>query len=58
MLKERVSKLLTVKSILTIMLTIVFSILALRGVITGAEVITIFTTVVGFYFGTHAKKEE
>ena len=58
MLKERVSKLLTVKSILTIMLTIVFSILALRGVITGAEVITIFTTVVGFYFGTQAKKEE
>ena len=58
MLKERVSKLLTVKSILTIMLTIVFSILALKGVITGAEVITIFTTVVGFYFGTQAKKEE
>lgn len=58
MLKERVSKLLTVKSILTIMLTIVFSILALNGVITGAEVITIFTTVVGFYFGTQAKKEE
>ncbi len=58
MLKERVSKLLTVKSILTIMLTIVFSILALKGVITGAEVITIFTTVVGFYFGTQTKKEE
>lgn len=58
MLKERLSKLLTVKSILTIMLTIVFSILALKGVITGAEVITIFTTVVGFYFGTQAKKEE
>ena len=58
MLKERVSKLLTVKSILTIMLTIVFSILALKGVITGAEVITIFTTVVGYYLGTQAKKEE
>ena len=54
---ERLANLLTVKSIITIMLTIVFSVLALKGVITGAEVITIFTVVIGFYFGTQAKKE-
>ena len=48
MLKERVSKLLTVKSIVTVALTIVFCVLALKGVITGAEFLTIFTTVIAF----------
>ena len=57
MLKERLSKLLTVKSIVTVALTIVFCVLALKGVITGAEFLTIFTTVIAFYFGTQSTKE-
>ena len=57
MLKERVSKLLTVKSIVTVALTIVFCVLALNGIITGAEFLTIFTTVIAFYFGTQSTKE-
>ena len=55
-MKERMSKLLTVKSIVTIALTAVFAVLALRGVITGQEFLTVFTVVVSFYFGTQAEK--
>ena len=55
-MKERLTKLLTVKSIVTIILTGVFAILALKGNIP-QEVMTIFTTVIAFYFGTQATKE-
>ena len=53
---ERLNKLLTVKSIVTIALTIVFCVLALKGVLTGRDFLTIFTTVIAFYFGTQAEK--
>lgn len=53
---ERINKLLTVKSIVTILLTAVFAALALRGTITGQEFLTVFTVVVSFYFGTQAEK--
>lgn len=55
-MKERLSKLLTVKSIVTLALTIVFCVLALNGVLTGRDFLTIFTTVIAFYFGTQAEK--
>ena len=57
-LKKRLSNLLTVKSIVTVALTIVFSVLALRGTISGTEFLTIFTVVIGFYFGTQRVKED
>lgn len=59
-MKERLSKLLTVKSIVTIALTIVFCVLAVRGTLSGQDFLTVFTTVIAFYFGTQAerKKEE
>lgn len=53
---ERLNKLLTVKSIVTIVLTGVFAYLSIRGNIP-QEVMTIFTTVIAFYFGTQATKE-
>ena len=56
-MKERLNKLLTVKSIVTIVLTILFFVLALKGTINSQEVMTIFTVVISFYFGTQAKKE-
>ena len=56
-MKERLSKLLTIKSIVTILLTILFFVLALKGIIKAEEVMTIFTVVIAFYFGTQAKKE-
>jgi uncharacterized protein (DUF486 family) len=55
-MKERINKLLTVKSIVTLMVTAVFAVLALRGTISGQEFLTIFTVVIGFYFGTQSEK--
>ena len=45
-----------VKTVLTLALTWVFCFLAKAGSIT-TEFITIYTMVVGFYFGTQTKKE-
>lgn len=56
-MKERLTKLLAVKSIVTIVLTTLFFILSVRGTISSQEVMTIFTVVISFYFGTQAKKE-
>ena len=57
-MQNRLAKLLTVKSIVTIALTAVFSVLALRGSISGTEFLTIFTTVIAFYFGTQTEKKK
>lgn len=54
----KINKLLTVKSIVTIILTVIFAILSLKGVITGDQFLTIFTVVIGFYFGTQSVKNE
>ena len=57
-MKERLDKLLTVKSIVTIALTVVFCILSVTGVITGEQFLTIFTIVIGFYFGTQSERKK
>ena len=54
--KITVQNLLTVKSIVTIMLTVVFSYLAVVGRISGDQCLTIFSVVVAFYFGTQYQK--
>lgn len=54
---ERLNKLLTVKSIVTILLTILFCFLSATGKITGEQFLVIFTVVIGFYFGTQAEKK-
>ena len=56
-MKERLNKLLTVKSIVNLNLTAVFSFLSLRGAISGQEFLTIFTVIVSFYFGTQYEKK-
>lgn len=57
-IKKRLGNLLAVKSLVTISLTVIFAVLALRGDITGTEFLTIFTTVVAFYFGTQRVAED
>ena len=56
-MKEKLAKLIDVKSIMTLLLTVVFCVLALTGIISGQEFLTIFTVIVGFYFGTQATKK-
>lgn len=57
-MKEKIiERLVSVKSIVTLTLTGVFAYLAVARVISGEQFLTIFTTVIAFYFGTQAKKE-
>ena len=56
-MKDRITKLLTVKSIVTIISTIVFSYLAIVGKVTAEQFMTVFTMIVGFYFGTQHEKK-
>ena len=56
-IKKRLAKLIDVKSIMTLLLTIVFCVMALCGVISGQEFLTIFVVIVGFYFGTQSQKK-
>lgn len=54
---ERLQKLLTIKSIVTILLTGVFCYLSVIQIIPADLFMTVFTVVIAFYFGTQAKKE-
>ena len=58
LLRKRAANLLSVKSLVTLTLTAVFAVLALRGTVSGTEFLTIFTTVIAFYFGTQRVNEE
>ena len=54
--KITIQNLLTVKSIVTILLTIVFAYLSIVGTISGEQFLTIFSIIVAFYFGTQYQK--
>lgn len=54
---DRIAKLIDVKSIITIVLTIVFSYLTIRQIISN-EFMTIYTMIIGFYFGTQFEKNK
>jgi len=55
-LKKRAANLVSVKSIVTMALTGVFAALALRRDVSGQDFLTIFLTVISFYFGTQSQK--
>ena len=56
-MKQSLIALLKVKSIVTILLTIVFCALALNHAVSADQFVTIFTTVIAFYFGTQSRKD-
>lgn len=55
-IKKRLANLLSVKSIVTLVLTIVFAYLAIIGKVTAEQFMTVFTVVIAFYFGTQSQK--
>lgn len=55
-MKEKLAKLIDVKSIVTLLLTIVFCVLSITANV-GQEFMTIFTVVISFYFGTQTAKK-
>ena len=56
-MRERIAKLISVKSIVTLTLTVLFFVLAVRGDLNASDVLTIYTVVIGFYFGTQYEKK-
>ena len=54
--KKRLAALLAVKSVVTIILTLVFAYLAVKGQVSTDQFLTVFTVVIAFYFGTQAEK--
>ena len=48
--KERLAGLLSVKSIVTLILTLVFAYLSVTGILSGEMFMTAFTVVIAFYF--------
>ena len=57
-MKQKFAKLIDVKSIVTILLTAVFCVLAVKYDISSEQFLTIFTVVISFYFGTQSAKRK
>ena len=55
-IKERIMKLIDIKSIITLALTAVFCFLSITGTIAASQFLTIFTVITSFYFGTQVEK--
>ena len=53
---KRISRLLTVKSLVTLILTAVFAVLAFRGEIQ-QDFMTIYAVIISFYFGTQSQED-
>lgn len=56
-MKESFAKLLKVKSIITFFVIFVFTVLSIKGDISSDNVMIIVSSVISFYFGTQAKKD-
>ena len=56
LLIQRLANLLTVKSLVTVILTAVFAAMAGTGRVSTEQFLTVFTVVIAFYFGTQAEK--
>lgn len=57
-MKKNLANLIKVKTIVTLSVMLVFSILALKGSISADNVMIIVSTVVAFYFGTQHERKE
>lgn len=56
-IRDRIAKLIDVKSITTLELAAAFVWLSIAGEISSEQFLTIFTTVIAFYYGTQAGKQ-
>ena len=55
-LTNRLARLLCVKSLVTLALTAVFAVQALRGDV-GQDFMTVYTVIIAFYFGTQSERK-
>ncbi|MBR1561576.1 MAG: hypothetical protein IJ645_00055 [Ruminococcus sp.] len=56
-MRKKLSKLIDVKSLVTLALTAVFCVLALNDRLSAEQFLTVFTVVISFYFGTQYEKK-
>ncbi|MBP3388579.1 MAG: hypothetical protein J6K98_01760 [Clostridia bacterium] len=54
---KNLAALIKVKTIVTLIVTAIFAVMALRGTISADNVMIIVSMVVSFYFGTQAEKK-
>ena len=52
---NRLARLLCVKSLVTLILTVVFAVMALQGQVSG-DFMTVYTVILAFYFGTQLER--
>ena len=57
LMKKRLANLLSVKSLVTLVLTVVFAYLAVTGQI-AQDFMTVYAVVIAFYFGTQSQKQQ
>ena len=57
LMKKRLANLLSVKSLVTLVLTAVFAYLAVTGQI-AQDFMTVYAVVIAFYFGTQSQKQQ
>ena len=55
LMKKRLANLLSVKSLVTLVLTVVFAYMAVAGQIS-QDFMTIYAVIIAFYFGTQSQK--
>lgn len=56
-MKQRLHRLLTIKSLVTLVGTLVFAVLSLLGQVSPREFLTVYTVIISFYFGTQHEKK-
>ena len=57
LMKKRLANLLSVKSLVTLVLTAVFAYMAVTGQIS-QDFMTIYAVIIAFYFGTQSQKQQ
>ena len=58
MIEKIVDRLVSIKSIVTLVLTAVFAYLSIAGVISGDNFLSVFLIIIGFYFGSQVEKQK
>ena len=56
-IQERLANLLSVKSLVTVTVTVIFAGLSVRGSVSSEQFLTVFTVVISFYFGTQTQRK-
>jgi thioredoxin-related protein len=55
-IKQKLAKLIDVKSLVTLVLTAVFGVQTVRGYISSEQFLNVFTVIIAFYFGVQYQK--